>query len=146
MENPVCALVEKQFVTTFPGAVELQLIGKLFTYAERAGRRWTWGLGVTSGCGGSPRWPLYARPCMAELPPSRPATSWGLARMHFILLGHYYPHGHGRRPGGLREEVTCLWPTGWERPRLPRQHANLTGTALCSRLRTNSPNGWVTGL
>lgn len=37
MENPVCALVEKQFVTTFPGAVELRLIGRVFTYAGRAG-------------------------------------------------------------------------------------------------------------
>lgn len=27
MENPVCALVEKQFVTTFPGALEFQLTG-----------------------------------------------------------------------------------------------------------------------
>ena len=31
MENPVCALVEKQFVTTFPGAVEFQLMGRGFT-------------------------------------------------------------------------------------------------------------------
>lgn len=30
MENPVCALVEKQFVTTFPVAVEFQLIGRVF--------------------------------------------------------------------------------------------------------------------
>lgn len=38
MENPVCALVEKQFVTRFPGAVEFQLIGRVFTYAGRADR------------------------------------------------------------------------------------------------------------
>lgn len=31
MENLVCALVEKQFVTTFPGAVKFQLIGRVFT-------------------------------------------------------------------------------------------------------------------
>lgn len=31
MENLVCVLVEKQFVTTLPGAVEFQLIGKVFT-------------------------------------------------------------------------------------------------------------------
>lgn len=36
MENPVCALVEKQFVTRFPGAAQFQLIGRVFTYAERA--------------------------------------------------------------------------------------------------------------
>lgn len=35
MENPVCALVEKQFVTTFPGAVWFELIGRVFyTYWE----------------------------------------------------------------------------------------------------------------
>lgn len=38
MENPVCVLVEKQFVTRFPGAVEFQLIGRVLAYAERADR------------------------------------------------------------------------------------------------------------
>lgn len=53
MENPVCALVEKQFVT-FPGAAELQLIGRIFTYAGRAGgAAQTWGDG--HGPRGHPR-------------------------------------------------------------------------------------------
>lgn len=82
MENPVCALVEKQFVTTFPGAVSrVPTHRRVFTYAgrdERAARAWEDGRGlhvVTSGCGGSPWWPLCAWPYTTELPPPRPAVS-----------------------------------------------------------------------
>lgn len=45
MENLVCALVEKQFVTTFPGAVKFQVIeGVLTIYSGRADR-------AAPGCG-----------------------------------------------------------------------------------------------
>lgn len=50
MENPVCALVEKQFVTTFPGAVEFQLIGRVFTIYLRAWRGQLKGWGTAGPC------------------------------------------------------------------------------------------------
>lgn len=69
MENPVCALVEKQFVTTLPGAVEFQLIGRVFIYAgraDRAAQAWGHGLWASSGHfrwggGPHPRWPLVCQ-------------------------------------------------------------------------------------
>lgn len=117
MENPVCALVEKQFVTTFPGAVGFQLVGRGFTI-HRKGRQGCPRLVGTGHRGPSGHSRLTASTVGPSVPGAhvtgklRPAGPrcvwWGVG---CTPPSHCPPHGAAERTGVRR---TCLGPQSWE--------------------------------
>lgn len=125
MENPVCALVEKQFVTTFPGALEFQLTvgGGGGGYlpgtgrADRAVQGWgdgTLGLILSLGPTASKAAPLCPGLCDRGNTSFQAWVSGGGGEvLPVILPSQYSPHGAAERTRA-QKEMTCLGPQSWE--------------------------------
>lgn len=111
MENPVCALVEKQFVTTFPGALEFQLTvggGVAAIYQALGGLTGQCKAGEMGHLASScpldqqpPRQPLCAQACVTgEIPPSRHGCLGEVGRScPSYSLVSTLPMGQQRGPG-----------------------------------------------
>lgn len=117
MENLVCALVEKQFVTTFPGAVQLQLTGRVFTKMLgglkgqlRAGEKGHWA-SSWSLWGGGLQGSLSV--CWALNSSTQACHVLGLARAH-CSLPNQPPHCTGQGEDGQS------WP-GNDQPEAMKQ-------------------------
>lgn len=124
MENPVCALVEKQFVTTFPGALEFQLTGvgggvylPGTGRADRAVQGWgdgTIGLILSLGPTASKAAPLCPGLCDRGTTSSQARVSGGGGQVLSVILpSQYSPHRAAERTRAQRE-MTCLGPQSWE--------------------------------